>query len=705
MPREHQQPHRMPRRSVIGSMRGVLAAAPFTVVLWLAVAAGGVLSGGLLRDIGQEPWFAQLSYGLPAFDTGNWFTTITGMFVLSEPVAYLSVLLLIPLGVGWLEVTRGSKTALLTFFGGQLGSILLTAATLLLFRDLGSTWIDALARDVDTGPSGGIFAAITMAACHVRQPWRGRWQFLLLGVAILGSTLFGEIPDVEHSAAIILVLIIMHRTISRPKLREQRFIAWVGLMALVSVQILTIIVPTHGPFGPTQAGGAHIAVLFDAAVALTLANGLRSGRRLAWLGALTLATLNLLRGALGITLVLTIGPQLPRNGGLISLAAAVAGLWLLLAAHLVISRRAFGVRRHRRLRSGVRQPPLERADIVTALKEHGGGTLSWMGTWEGTEHHRSPGGTLLSYQIHAGCAIALGDPVGPVADRDAAMEDFASTAEHAGLIPCFFSTSRPPGAPADRWRVMTIAEDIIVELRGLEFSGKVFSDVRTSLNRARRENIAFRMTLLIDEPASVLRQLEEISEAWAGDKPLPQMRFTLGTLAEARDPAVRLAVAQDPTGQILGFLSWLPVHAPGGTVTGWTLDLMRRKVGVFSPVMEFLIASSLRTFAAECAAFASLSGAPLAGTSSVSGSEPVDRVLTAISRALEPLYGFSSLRAFKSKFNPRSTPMYLVYRDEADLPRLAGALARAYWPEASWRELAREGLGTLRELRTQRAKV
>lgn len=61
------------------------------------------------------------------------------------------------------------------------------------------------------------------------------------------------------------------------------------------------------------------------------------------------------------------------------------------------------------------------------------------------------------------------------------------------------------------------------------------------------------MTLLIDEPASVLRQLEEISEAWAGDKPLPQMRFTLGTLTEACDPAVRLAVAQDPRGRSSGF--------------------------------------------------------------------------------------------------------------------------------------------------------
>jgi lysylphosphatidylglycerol synthetase-like protein (DUF2156 family) len=41
----------------------------------------------------------------------------------------------------------------------------------------------------------------------------------------------------------------------------------------------------------------------------------------------------------------------------------------------------------------------------------------------------------------------------------------------------------------------------------------------------------------------VQQQLRAISEAWVGDKDLPEMRFTLGTLDEAEDPAVRLAKA------------------------------------------------------------------------------------------------------------------------------------------------------------------
>ena len=53
---------------------------------------------------------------------------------------------------------------------------------------------------------------------------------------------------------------------------------------------------------------------------------------------------------------------------------------------------------------------------------------------------------------------------------------------------------------------------------------------------------------------------------------------------------------------------------------------------------------------------------------------------------LEPYYGFRSLQAFKSKFQPRYVPLYLVFPDEAALPRIGVALSRAYLPEAGVRD-------------------
>ena len=332
---------------------GAVSKAPFTVALMGAILLSGLITRSLFRTVGNNRWFEDLAYGLPAFSNGDWLTAITGTFVLGEPGSYLLVMILIPLSVGWLEVFRGTKSAVLTFFLGQFASLAVVAVILLLFRNLGSSWIDELSRDLDTGPNGGIFACLTLAVCYLRQPWKLRWQFLLISFAVVSVTLVGEISDLEHAAAIGLVLLVKFRTISKPNLREQRFIAWVGLLSLVTIQILTIIVPTNGPFGPTQAGGGRIAVIVDALLAIVLSRGLRSGRRVAWVAAIVLAVLNVLRGILGLTLIVTLGPELKQGSGVASFAAAHAALWALMLVYLVVCWRAFGVRRHRRLPNAV----------------------------------------------------------------------------------------------------------------------------------------------------------------------------------------------------------------------------------------------------------------------------------------------------------------------------------------------------------------
>ena len=204
--------------------------------------------------------------------------------------------------------------------------------------------------------------------------------------------------------------------------------------------------------------------------------------------------------------------------------------------------------------------------------------------------------------------------------------------------------------------------------------------------------MTFRMTRLVDEPWGIQQQLRAISDMWVGDKGLPEMGFTLGTLHEAADPEVRLALAISPHGDVDGFLSWLPVYGEG-RIEGWTLDLMRRREGGFGPVMEFLIGSSARFFADEGARMLSLSGAPLTHDYPPDAGMIAD-ITERLADMLEPVYGFRSLHRFKEKFHPRYESLYLLYRDEADLARIGLALTRAFLPDASLRQLA----GSSREL-------
>ena len=184
-----------------------------------------------------------------------------------------------------------------------------------------------------------------------------------------------------------------------------------------------------------------------------------------------------------------------------------------------------------------------------------------------------------------------------------------------------------------------------------------------------------------------------ISEEWVADKGMPEMGFTLGGLEEVDDPDVRCLIAVDADRHVHGVTSWLPVYSEG-RIVGWTLDFMRRRAGDgFRPAMEFLIASAALKLAEEGADFVSLSGAPLAKVEQPEGGDgavaqdsltaALDRLLDVLGRTLEPVYGFRSLLAFKSKFQPRYEPMFMAFPDPAALPSIGNAIGRAYLPEVS----------------------
>ena len=331
------------------------------------------------------------------------------------------------------------------------------------------------------------------------------------------------------------------------------------------------------------------------------------------------------------------------------------------------------------------------------LRADGGGTLSWMTTWEGNSYARTADG-IVAYQRRAGVALVLADPLGPAASRAASVREFIHAAEHAGLVPCFFSAERgDAGRGAGGWRSLVVADDTIVDLPGLEFTGKRWNAVRTSLNRAGREEMTFRMTRLTDEPWGIRQQLRAISEMWVGDKGLPEMGFTLGTLDRGRGPGG----APRPRDLAEGRRRRLPVVAAGvrrrrDVARGWTLDLMRRREGGFGPVMEYLIGSSARLFSEEGAEIMSLSGAPLAHDYPPDAGAIAAADRTGSPSALEPVYGFRSLHRFKEKFHPRYETMYLLFRDESDLTRIGGALTRAFLPDATLRQFAGAGLELVR---------
>jgi phosphatidylglycerol lysyltransferase len=668
---------------------------PATLTLVGVLLAIGVASSGLWSSFAADPAIQTWAYGLPALEAGRWWTPLTGTFLVAHPWVYPIVLASFA-GMGYLEYRRGTGLALAYYFGGQLFAVLGAALMLWALSFTGWPWAVQQATMLDVGPSGGTFACIAAAISLFAAPWRVRAWFVLLAYVFVTMLFWGSLDDIEHLLAVVLVLFV-DRTlrVQRTTVREQRLVAFVSLLVLAVLEIVVLLVPTDGPFGSSEpASGSFLDIALDVAVIAVIANGLRRGRRWAWVLGIILCALNIVVLAVLIVLIAALGWADVQNAldGDPTLTLATSTIWVFVLVYLVWVRRAFRARR----RAHIGVPPRPTTDEVKEqLRAHGGGTLSWMTTWDGNRYARTTTG-MVAFQNRAGVALALADPIGPEAGRARSVQEFIDGAERAGLVPCFFSASEQTRAAVpSSWRSLIVADDTIVDLPGLEFTGKAWNAVRSSMNRAGREEMTFRMTRLKDESWGVRQQLRAISESWVGDKGLPEMGFTLGTLVEAEDPEVRLALAVSPRGDIDGFLSWLPVYAPDGAHHGWTLDLMRRRDNGFAPVMEFLIGSSARTFSDEGAQILSLSGAPLTHEYPA-GAGLIADLSTKLADALEPVYGFQSLHRFKQKFHPRYETMYLLYRDESDLSRIGLGLTRAFLPTATLRQFAGAGLELVR---------
>ncbi|KDQ01614.1 MULTISPECIES: bifunctional lysylphosphatidylglycerol flippase/synthetase MprF [Rhodococcus] len=667
----------------------VLRRVPFTASVVLTITVVGIATGALWNHVRTYSWFNDIAYGVPALQEGKWWTLVTGWFFGLTPGQYVSIIVVFAFAVGWCEWRLGTKNAAIVTISGQLAGEL--GASLLLWAGSHTDWDWArnLATHRDVGVTTAIIAALAATTATLRSPWRMRVRAILCAYIAIAFLFEGRLADVQHLIAVAIFLPVGEKFfgdgergfIPRTR-REIRLLGFIGLLLIGVVEIAVWLFPGSGPFGPTEAEtGSGWTALIDVVIVALIADQLRRGRRWAWWVAVVFGSLTVLATALVLVSVIFFDYE---SAGAVTVGTAL--LWLLELILLIKGRHAFHVPMRRKIRGGPLSGNDPRAAARELLKRHGGGTMSWMTTWDGNSYYFGESGeSVVAFQRHVGVVVVLADPIANPDRLAAAVDEFTTMSEANGLTPCLFSVGKETADAATRrgWRTVQVAEDTIVDLPELQFTGKSWQDIRSALNKAKKDDITFRMTTLADEPFSVLAQVRAISEEWVGDKGLPEMGFTLGSVEEALDRDVRVGLAVDPTGSIHGVTSWLPVYGEGGVVQGWTLDVMRRRPDGFRPVVEFLIASSALEFKEQGAQFVSLSGAPLARSDDGADAASMDRLLDMLGAAMEPLYGFRSLHAFKKKFKPRYEPVFLCFRDEADLPRIGIALTRAYLPDAT----------------------
>ena len=717
----HPLPSRLPNPAALIRRLPVTAAA-LGALLITAPATGSLRAGpsaALLSAVGagvHQPIWTLLASGLWGADLTSYAVAVAGVLALVGPA----------------ERRLGSRTTGIALLAGQVAG---TAAALLLIRAVAATgdaWGHELSAMLVVGPFAGLLAVAGLHTAAMPALWRRRVR-LALSISLLALVLYsGTAGDVVRMAAWLLGLgagALLHRspghlTAPHPSRRETR--ALVALVVAVTALGPLVAALSRTPDGPwavvahlfvssrpphgllrsvcgatgdpadcralqararlTGPGPALLSVL-PVLIQLTLAEGLRRGRRAAWTGAVAFGAVLSVIGGIVVRTVLSSPadalPMLDARPGSLPAVSVVAPLVAPLAVLLLLllTRAEFGVRAApgaaRRwlvagglglaavtvgyvglgslmerqfaggasvtalladlparmlppgylgevvphlvpLHEGARvladwagvaawaillvtavrlvRPTAPAGDAARAralVERHGDGPLSFMTTWVGNRYWFSADGRCaVAYRVIGGVALTTGDPVGPPGARLAAVRGFTAWCDEHGWTPCWYSVSDEvaEALQGSGMQRLQVAAETWLPLGDLSFTGRRWQDVRTAINRARREGVQAEWIAWAEAPIALRTQIAELSEEWVADKGLPEMGFTLGGWTSSSTPPS--AVWSPSTGgHVQGLTSWLPAHRDGRSV-GWTLDVMRRSRGASPGVVEFLIATA-----------------------------------------------------------------------------------------------------------------
>lgn len=826
---------------MLSSAVRLAARVPLTVGLVAALWVIGAATGALLT--GPAPALGELvGAGLGPLSAGRWWVPLTAPLWASGLPAYLWSTVLVAAGLGLAESVLGTRRAAGLALLVQVPGTLLGLGCVGLIALTAGQWAGQLAGSVAVGPTPLAFGSALAASAGLTALWRRRLRVVLLvGLAmlVLYSGLLADVLRLSCGlVGLALGAVWLGRRrrrrggpgeLSAPTRRETRVLVALVVAASAVGPLIAVLAETRvGPLSvlrfvfaspPPDAAtvdqlcgnpswgvqcrelrarlrlwgvGPAVMSVMPVLMLLVAAEGLRRGRRAAWVAALVL---NLALAALGVFLAavtaatpaeqrIVLGPGvhlhswlalgLPalqpllvalllvavrdrfavraragtyrRWGALVGLAAVALSAVYVLGSTLVADQYVppptppdllldlptrflppgylgeldpaflpqgylatllfewtgtafWSVVLLAGLATFTRTAPLAEASdlarVRALLAVTSGSSLAQMATWPGQSYlfvTDADGADLaaVAFRVWGGVAVTTGGPVGDPRHHPRAVREFAERCALQGWTPCLYSVPEPVAEQARElgWSTVQVAEETVVPLGGLAFTGKRWQDVRTALNRARRDGITAEWLAWRDAPLGLTDQIRAIAEEWVADKGLPEMGFTLGGVDELADDEVRLLVAVDADRTVHGVTSWLPVRRDGAVV-GWTLDFMRRRGEGFRGVMEFLIASAALHAQDEGARFLSLSGAPLARLDRGEPADALQRLLDVAGRSLEPVYGFRSLLAFKAKFQPEYRPWYLAYPDPAALPRIGTAIGHAYLPDMGPRQFGR----------------
>lgn len=279
---------------------------------------------------------------------------------------------------------------------------------------------------------------------------------------------------------------------------------------------------------------------------------------------------------------------------------------------------------------------------------------------------------FVGYKVVGRVALALGEPIGPPESRQAVARDFVALCQRNGWLPAFHQITDEGAAElaaSTGIRHLKIGEEAVVDVAGFSLEGSRHKSLRSAIRRVEKAGLH-----VVEIPAPLsdddIADLRGVSDAWMADGGHRERTFTLGRFDADQLRATTVLALRDDAGATMAFVNVLP----GYRSDGGHFDLMRRRPDSPNGTMDLLFVKLIERFRSEGRTGMSLGLAPLSG---IVGDGPAERALRLLSEHGGRAFNFAGLRSFKEKWDPTWEPRFLGYRREADLPRVALALARA----------------------------
>ena len=317
----------------------------------------------------------------------------------------------------------------------------------------------------------------------------------------------------------------------------------------------------------------------------------------------------------------------------------------------------------------------ERQQARDIVEQYGRSSLAAFTLLSDKSYFFSPSGrSVIAYVPRGRGAIALGDPIGPVEDREEVLVSFQQFCQRNDWYPAFYQT-----LPDDidlyksrGFQVLKIGEEAIVDLKAFTLQGKAGKNLRTAVNRMTKLGYEVKF---YQPPISndLLRQLKSVSDEWLQLVQGSEKKFSLGWFDEAYLRECEIVTVQSSDGDIIAFANILSEYQ----LNEVTNDMMRHRKSIENGTMDFLFISMFQHYKERGYDGFNIGLSALAGVGETQESQRLEKVLYYLYKHLERFYNFQGLHAYKDKFHPRWESRYLVYPNLTALPDVVVALVRA----------------------------